>query len=135
MSRARTDKSPLNKDAPIRHPAASIPRRAPRRSAQGRSRALDAGRELWNQPAASNKFLAPVVKHYLLPYPYLLANGEWVTAVSGSALAVHPTYWKLWVETPTRTRTRTPPPRTGVMNSRGFADRQPSGKRMRHIIE
>ena len=25
--------------------------------------------------------------------------------------------------------------RTGVMNSRGFADRQPSGKRMRHIIE
>ena len=70
---------------------------------------------------------------YLLPYPCMLANGEWVTAVSGSALAVHPTYWKLWVETP---RGREHGRRLANRgNSRGFADRRPSGKRMRHIIE
>jgi hypothetical protein len=36
---------------------------------------------------------------YLLPYPCKLMEGTWVNAVSGTPLAVRPTYWKLYVET------------------------------------
>jgi hypothetical protein len=36
---------------------------------------------------------------YLLPYPCKLIEGVWVNAVSGTPLAVRPTYWKLYVET------------------------------------
>jgi hypothetical protein len=48
---------------------------------------------------------------YSLPYPCMLADSVWVNAVSGTALAVRPTYWKLYVETlpRKRARTRTPP--------------------------
>ena len=71
-------------------------------------------------------------KDYLLLYPCMLANGEWVTAVSGSA-------WGHQREAVGRNSyedaNTDAASRTGVMNSRGFADRRPSGKRMRHIIE
>src|SRR3954467_2032233 len=36
---------------------------------------------------------------YLLPYPCKLTPDGWVNAVTGSPLAVRPTYWKLYVET------------------------------------
>jgi hypothetical protein len=36
---------------------------------------------------------------YLLPYPCKLTPDGWVNAVTGSPLAVRPTYWKLYVQT------------------------------------
>jgi hypothetical protein len=35
---------------------------------------------------------------YLLPFPCRLTAAGWVSAVTGTALAVNPTYWKLHVE-------------------------------------
>jgi hypothetical protein len=43
---------------------------------------------------------------YLLPYPCKLMEGVWVNAVSGTPLAVRPTYWKLYVETVRRKKVR-----------------------------
>ena len=43
---------------------------------------------------------------YLLPYPCKLTPAGWVNAMTGSPLAVRPTYWKLYVETPPRKATR-----------------------------
>ena len=47
---------------------------------------------------------------YLLAYPCTLTRDGWVNAASGKPLAVRPTYWKLYVETPSRKKTwgRTP---------------------------
>ena len=36
---------------------------------------------------------------YVLPFPCKLTAAGWVNAVSGTALVVKPTYWKLHVET------------------------------------
>jgi hypothetical protein len=36
---------------------------------------------------------------YVLPFPCRLTAAGWVNAVSGTALVVKPTYWKLHVET------------------------------------
>jgi hypothetical protein len=37
---------------------------------------------------------------YLSPYPCKLMPDGWVNAYTDSPLAVRPTYWKLYVETP-----------------------------------
>ena len=42
---------------------------------------------------------------YLLAYPCTLTRDGWVNAASGKPLAVRPTYWKLYVETPSRKKT------------------------------
>jgi hypothetical protein len=36
---------------------------------------------------------------YVLPFPCRLTAAGWVSAVTGTALVVNPTYWKLHVET------------------------------------
>ncbi len=46
---------------------------------------------------------------YLLPYPCTLTS--WVKADSGKPLAVRPTYWKVYVETLPRKKTRERTPR------------------------
>ena len=43
---------------------------------------------------------------YVLPYPCTLTRDGWVNAASGKPLAVRPTYWKLYVETLPRKKTR-----------------------------
>jgi len=51
---------------------------------------------------------------YLLPYPCKLTPAGWVNALTGSPLAVRPTYWKLFVETLPRSKAtrRTTTPRS-----------------------
>jgi hypothetical protein len=41
---------------------------------------------------------------YVLPFPCKLTAAGWVNAITGTALAVDPTYWKLHVETLPRSR-------------------------------
>ena len=43
---------------------------------------------------------------YVLPYPCTLSRDGWVNAASGKPLAVRPAYWKLYVETLPRKKTR-----------------------------
>jgi hypothetical protein len=43
---------------------------------------------------------------YLLPYPCKLTKDGWVKAASGKPLVVRPTYWKVYVETLPRKKTR-----------------------------
>jgi hypothetical protein len=46
---------------------------------------------------------------YVLPFPCRLTAAGWVNAITGTALVVNPTYWKLHVETlPSRRARRRP---------------------------
>jgi hypothetical protein len=51
---------------------------------------------------------------YLLPYPCTLTAEGWVKTASGKPLAVRPTYWKLYVETPPKRKSAKPRRRRGT---------------------
>jgi hypothetical protein len=63
---------------------------------------------------------------YLLPFPCTLTAEGWVKTASGKPLAVRPTYWKLYVETPPKRKSAKPPPPPKGDRRTGFPDPGPN---------